>query len=248
MITEERSQQTTVTLTIAHGNAIAARLLAEELNRDCGFNVVSCVSDSTSLLHSVVQFESAVALVSADLRDGPLSGLAVLKELRVLNPRMRVILLFDRSEPHVVVESLRAGARGVFCQSTFDLAEMQKCVRRVSEGQIWIGNQELEYVLQALTNGRPLRVLNSEGLNLLTPREEEVMRLVAEGSGNREIADLLGLSEHTVKNYVFRIFDKLGISNRVELVLYAVSNPKSTISPAPPQKIANSVLRASKRG
>jgi DNA-binding NarL/FixJ family response regulator len=54
------------------------------------------------------------------------------------------------------------------------------------------------------------------------------MRLVAEGLGNREIADQMNLSEHTVKNYLFHIFDKLGISNRVELVLYAVSNPKAS--------------------
>ena len=84
----------------------------------------------------------------------------------------------------------------------------------------------MEFVLDALTQARPLRVVNPEGLNLLSKREEEVMRLVAEGLGNREISELLALSEHTVKNYLFRIFDKLGISNRVELVLYAVSDPK----------------------
>jgi two-component system, NarL family, response regulator DegU len=77
-------------------------------------------------------------------------------------------------------------------------------------------------------------VVNPDGLNLLSRREEEVMRLVAEGLGNREIADLMKLSEHTVKNYLFRIFDKLGISNRVELVLYAVSNPK-TVAPSSPR-------------
>ena len=62
------------------------------------------------------------------------------------------------------------------------------------------------------------------------------MRLVAEGLGNREIAELMALSEHTVKNYLFHIFDKLGISNRVELVLYAVSNPKSAPLTPPPQE------------
>ncbi len=62
------------------------------------------------------------------------------------------------------------------------------------------------------------------------------MRLVAEGLGNRDIADLLNLSEHTVKNYLFHIFDKLGISNRVELVLYAVSNPKTALPAASEQE------------
>lgn len=69
-----------------------------------------------------------------------------------------------------------------------------------------------------------LRVLNSRGDNLLTPREEQVVALVAEGLGNRQIARELNLSEHTIKKYLFRIFEKLGISSRVELVLYAVNN------------------------
>jgi len=85
----------------------------------------------------------------------------------------------------------------------------------------------MECVLDALTLARPLRVVNPEGLNLLSRREEDVMRLVAEGLGNRDVAEQLNLSEHTVKNYLFRIFDKLGISNRVELVLYAVSKSKA---------------------
>jgi DNA-binding NarL/FixJ family response regulator len=69
-----------------------------------------------------------------------------------------------------------------------------------------------------------LRVLNALGRALLTPREEQVVALVAEGLSNRETARELNLSEHTVKKYLFRIFDKLGISSRVELVLYAVNH------------------------
>ena len=76
-----------------------------------------------------------------------------------------------------------------------------------------------------------LRVVDAQGSNLLSKREEDVVHLVAEGLGNREIAQQLNLSKHTVKNYLFRIFDKLGVSNRVELVLYAVANP-SKIPPA----------------
>ena len=69
-----------------------------------------------------------------------------------------------------------------------------------------------------------LRVLNTSGDRLLTPREEQVVALVAEGLGNRQIATELNLSQHTIKKYLFRIFEKLGISTRVELVLYAVHN------------------------
>jgi DNA-binding NarL/FixJ family response regulator len=171
-----------------------------------------------------------------DLQDGLLSGLAALRDVREADLELRPILLFDRSESHLVVEGLRAGARGFFSRSNFDLVALRKCVRRVCEGQIWIGNAELEYVFEALAQAQPLRVANPDGLSLLSRREEEVMRLVADGLGNREIAECLGLSEHTVKNYLFHIFDKLGISNRVELVLYAVSNPKTALSAASEQE------------
>jgi len=68
-----------------------------------------------------------------------------------------------------------------------------------------------------------MRVIDARGAALLSRREQEVVRCVAEGLSNREIAQRLGLTEHTVKNYLFRIFDKLGVSKRVEVVLYAYS-------------------------
>jgi DNA-binding NarL/FixJ family response regulator len=225
--TECSSSRSPVTVAIADVNLMAGRLLSDHFKRHSDVAVVCCAADRASLLSSVRQIRPNVAIIAADLQDGRLSGLDALREVREADPDLRPILLFDRPEPQLVVEGLRAGARGVFSRCDFNFAALRKCVRRVFEGQLWVGNTELQYVLDALTQARPLRVVNSEGLNLLSRREEEVMRLVAEGLGNREIADLLVLSEHTVKNYLFHIFDKLGISNRVELVLYAVSNPKT---------------------
>jgi DNA-binding NarL/FixJ family response regulator len=80
----------------------------------------------------------------------------------------------------------------------------------------------MNFLLGSVSEAPSLRVLNSNGRQLLTPREEQVVALVAEGLGNRDTARELNLSEHTIKKYLFRIFDKLGISSRVELVLYAV--------------------------
>jgi two-component system, NarL family, response regulator DegU len=236
------SSGTLITVAIADGNPMAGRLLADQFKRYSDFSVVSCASDRASLLKSVRENKAAVALISADLQDGLLSGLSALQEVHDADPELRPILLFDRPEPHLVVEGMRAGARGFFSRMNFDFAALRKCIRRVCEGQIWIGNTEMEYVFDALSQARPLRVVNQEGLNLLSPREEEVMRLVVEGLGNREIAALLELSEHTVKNYLFHIFDKLGISNRVELVLYAVTNPRAG-APAASQKAKPSPYR-----
>src|SRR5947209_2604108 len=82
----------------------------------------------------------------------------------------------------------------------------------------------MNYLLELISEVPSLRVFNTQGEQLLSPREEQVVALVAEGLGNREIAHELNLSEHTVKKYLFRIFEKLGISTRVELVLYAVNH------------------------
>ena len=226
MRTASDLRQNPINLAIADVNLMAVSLLSDQFKRYGDVSVVSCSVNKTSLLASVREIKPDVAIIGVDLQDGLLSGLDALREVHEVRPDLRPILLFDRPEPQIVVEGLRAGARGVFSRSDFHLAALRKCVHRVFEGQLWIGSTEMEYVLDALIQARPLRVVNPEGLNLLSKREEEVMRLVAEGLGNRDIAEQMSLSEHTVKNYLFRIFDKLGISNRVELVLYAVSNPQ----------------------
>ena len=79
-------------------------------------------------------------------------------------------------------------------------------------------------MVEALSSSPAVRVINAKGEGLLTPREEQVVNLVAEGIGNREVAQQLGIRENTVKKSLLRIYDKLGVSNRVELVLYALTH------------------------
>jgi len=139
-----------------------------------------------------------------------------------LRPETGIVLLLDLSERSLVVQAFRSGARGVFSRND-SLKSLAKCIQCVSEGQVWANSKELGYLLEALGEALPLRVIDARGAELLSRREQEVVRCVAEGLSNREIAQRLGLTEHTVKNYLFRIFDKLGVSKRVEVVLYAYS-------------------------
>jgi DNA-binding NarL/FixJ family response regulator len=213
-----------ISVLIADADAMVIALLSSMLNRHPDFRVTASVVNRDLLMQAVRESKTHVALISADLEDGPLSGLTVARELRQLNPGLKVVLLMNRSRPDLVVEALRAGVRGIFSRDQFEPAALVRCVHRVHEGQIWLNTSEMEHVLGALSEVHQLRVTDSEGANLLSNREEEVMRLVAEGLANREIAQELKLSEHTIKNYLFHIFDKLGVSNRVELVLYAMSN------------------------
>jgi len=100
----------------------------------------------------------------------------------------------------------------------------------VYQGHFWANTEQMGYVIAALTSAPMSRVIGAKGEGLLTPREEQVVNLVAEGIGNREIAQQLGIKENTVKKSLLRVYDKLGVSNRVELVLYALSHRGTDVS------------------
>jgi DNA-binding NarL/FixJ family response regulator len=227
-----------ITVLVADANLMACRLLAGLLERQRDFEVVACTSDQESLLHSVKRSPVDVALIAAEWGDGRLSGLAIAQRMREVNPHCAMVLLLDETGPQLVVEAMRAGARGVFFRSEFESAALCKCVRRVYEGQIWLKSKDVKHLVDALAQPRRLQALDAGGVNLLTNREQDVMRLVAEGLGNREIAQQLNLSQHTVKNYLFHIFDKLGVSNRVELVLYATTLAKKLEAVSPTRTTA----------
>ncbi len=136
------------------------------------------------------------------------------------------VALLDESDPQTVVSAFRAGAKGVFSRAQADIHLLAKCVRRVAEGQVWVNSQQMVYLLDEVTGKGDGHNGQNCSPPKLTRREESVVRLVVQGMVNREIAEQLRLSEHTIKNYLFRIFDKLGVSNRVELALYAVARLK----------------------
>ncbi len=164
-----------------------------------------------------------VVVISASLAEGPLSGFTLLRRLLKANHALRCVMLLDNGDRDLVVEAFRSGALGV-CERSQHYELLCKCIHSVHTGQIWANSQQLRYVLEALIKGVPSRATGARGELLLTPREDEIVSLVTEGLKNREIAQSLGLSEHTVKNHLFRIFEKLGISNRAELILYLLGN------------------------
>lgn len=148
----------------------------------------------------------------------------MLRKFHLAHPRIAKILLLQELSREPVVDAFRFGARGVFQLTDTSIRMLCKCIQHVHQGQIWITSEQIAYLIEAIAVAPGMRVVNSRGIKLLTPREEQVVALVAEGLSNRHIALELGLSEHTVKKYLFRIFDKLGVSTRVELVLYAMNH------------------------
>jgi DNA-binding NarL/FixJ family response regulator len=215
-----------VSILIATLHAMSRELLIEALRQQACFNVVDSVTTSQEVIEVACSSNVDVVLISATLEDGPLSGFDALRQIRKCRPDVRCVILRDGREQNLAVDAFRAGARGIFSFSESSFMALCRCVQQVHAGQIWANSIELSEVMEAFYGYAPMRVVNADGLRLLTKREEEVVQLVAEGLQNREIARDLGLSEHTIKNYLFRIFDKLGVSSRVELALYAVSSTK----------------------
>src|ERR1035437_59240 len=162
-----------------------------------------------------------VAVISSTLRDGPLSGFTLLRQLAKSNVNVRCVMLLDQHERGVVIDAFRFGAVGV-CERDQSYEMLCKCIYSVYRGQVWANSQQLLYLIEALSAAIPSRITDVKGKILLSRREEEIVSLVADGLKNREIAQHLNLSEHTVKNHLFRIFERLGISSRAELILYLV--------------------------
>jgi DNA-binding NarL/FixJ family response regulator len=182
------------------------------------FHVVGAASNTIEILRLLQENRPEIVIISDHLENGPLAGIRILPEIRRINPDTRVLLTMGASDRGLVIEAFRSGADGVFCRnSPFDL--LCKSLDAISQGEIWASATELRYVLDEFMKvPKPLKV-DPAVEQRMTKREADVARLAVEGLSNREIAGKLGLAEHTVKNYLFRIFDKLGVSNRVELVL-----------------------------
>jgi DNA-binding NarL/FixJ family response regulator len=230
----ERCVNQTIRILIWGPKSLNAELLRSAFLRHSGFRVVSHVTSVEEI--SALKLDSIdVALVSADLTDGDTDGFEIIRRLRDASPQMKAILLLENRERQAVVRAFRLGVKGVFAIRNSEFEMLCRCVDRVHSGQIWATSEELGWVLEALESsfGQPrrLHLVNAAGANLLSSREEDVVRLLMEGFPNREIARILKHSQHTVKNYLFRIFDKLGVSSRTELLLYAISSLNASPTP-----------------
>ncbi len=206
----------------ADSSSLSTQLLVEALARDSHLHMIESPSRGPALLALVKQEKPNVVVVSANLDETESGDYEFVREILALSPETRVVVLLDASEREAVIKAFRAGARGVFCR-TEPFRLLGKCIQCVHQGQVWASGSELLYLLDALAKPR-FANLQAKGGPLLSARETEVVGCLAEGLTNREIAQRLKLTEHTVKNYLFRIFDKLGVSSRVEVVLYALGN------------------------
>jgi len=213
-----------ITVLVADSNQMQCQLLVRALRRRPEFRVTSCDAEMTTILSAVASSATQVAILNPDRPRDNGHDMTIVRRLHLTHPEVAKILLLDAHDRNMVVNAFRSGAKGLFCFSDYPFRLLCKCIQSVHQGQVWANSEQLQYLIEALSQVPSLMVVSASGARLLTPREEQVVALVADGLSNRAVASELRLSEHTVKKYLFRIFDKLGISSRVELVLYAVNH------------------------
>lgn len=222
MQSPEIFERETIRVLVADDTQIHTQLLAEALRRDPQLEVVSPPVRSRDLVETVKLHKVDVLVLSSNLDEEPMRGFELLRQLRAADPGVLAIMLLDSSKRETVLQAFRAGARGIFSRHD-SLEILSKCIRSVREGQIWANSEQLTFAVEALATSPTLRAVDANGLSLLSKREMEVVRSLAEGLTNREIAERLGLSQHTIKNYLFRVYDKLGVSSRLELLFMTLT-------------------------
>ncbi len=212
----------TINIVISDDHALFREGLRKLLEAERGIQIVGEAVDGEETVKVVRQLKPHVLLL--DLSLPKLSGLEVLAELSKLELQTRTIMLTAAIEREQVVEALQIGVRRIVLkQSALQL--LLKSIRCVNDGQYWVDQEGVSDLIHALRRMKPSRGVSEAPRNFgLSSREMEVIALIVAGYTNKDLARELGISENTAKHHLTNIFDKLGVSNRLELVLYAVDH------------------------
>jgi DNA-binding NarL/FixJ family response regulator len=198
------------------------RLLALEED----FEVIAQAEDGKQVLDIIQQLEPDILLL--DLKMPNLDGLATLQRLQASRNKTRVIVLTASEDKNEFVQAMKFGTSGIVLKQTAtDL--LIKSIRKVHAGEIWLDSYTTAAVMRQFAAGdergtapAPPAVTRERERSPLSQREREIVALVAQGFKNKEMAEKMFISEQTVKNHLHNIFDKLGVSDRLELALYAI--------------------------
>jgi two-component system, NarL family, nitrate/nitrite response regulator NarL len=206
---------------IADDDPIVREILRNMLSARTEFAVVGEARNGEESVRLVREVKPDLLLL--DLLMPNLPGLDALKEMTTSDSLVRTIVLTASITKQQVLQALQLGARGVVRKDA--LTELVSAIRAVLDGQYWLDGKVVPNVVQLLNelsaSSRTETPRNDFGL---TPRELEIVALVTEGCGNREIAGRLTISEETVKRHLTHIFDKVGMSTRLELALFALDH------------------------
>ena len=214
------SLQQEIRILIADDHSIFRDGVRKLLEAEGGFTVVGEATNGSEALDLVNQLQPDVLLL--DISMPRLTGLEVLRRLSNQPAPLRTILLTASVEKSEIIEALLLGAHGVVPKQSASRM-LFKSIRTVMAGEFWVSRDMVSDLVETLRGPASSGLAGAKTMGL-TRRELEVIAAVVEGQVNKDIAQTFHISEYTVKHHLTRIFDKLGVSNRVELAMFAVNH------------------------
>jgi two-component system, NarL family, response regulator DegU len=220
-----------ISVILAHHAALEGKLLLEALRSESGLSFEPCSPESADISRTLGRFRAEVVMVADS---GGCDHLCdVVRSVHRKHPACKLIVLLTHRQRNALPELFRLGVRGVIDVETAEIQSLCTCIVHVHEGHFWLSANELDIVLEEFSKSCSLQLTNRSGQDLLSPRELEVVTLLAEGLTNRDIASELKISPNTVRNYLSQIFDKVGVSTRTELVRFALASGSSRVANTP---------------
>jgi DNA-binding NarL/FixJ family response regulator len=207
---------------VADSSRIHTQLLSEILGRDSELEVINWEFDRTAIVSTAIDRQANVLALSSGLNGSASESLSVIKQTLASKPKTNIVVLLDAHQEEAALDFLRAGVKGIFPREG-SLDMLRNCLHVVNRGEIWLDSRCLSIVIKFLVSVPTAPHLKANGMETLTKRECEVLQWLVQGLSNREISDNMELSPHTVKNYILRIFDKMGVSSRAELLFLILS-------------------------
>jgi len=187
-----------------------------------GFEVVGEAEDGDDAITQTIELEPDILLL--DLLMPRLPGLEAMRAIMTKSPRVKIVLLTSTISPQQIIEALQIGARGIVLKDSV-AGDLSQALRAVLGGDYWIGGERVANLLKALQQlTAQAAALPERKTYGLTPRELEVVTCIVEGCSNRDIAKQFTISEETVKRHLSNVFDKTGVSTRLELALFAIAH------------------------